>query len=212
MASDAGYGFVTTLEDLQSRQRVGKSVLNLPRNSRVLPPRPVGDGAEFLAAVSSLGRLLVFPLEQLPHLAKGKGSRLIGIPPAQAAARQQLLVAFACLASDQSLTLYCGQRHLTLKPADLANYAGARAQRGRQTAARIPARRPPGGFRSARPACFKRTYKGLRLLLAATGGVSTPFPRAGRADRLNHPTAEFSRRRSILLRGAKKPDGEPRQE
>ena len=130
MASDAGYGFITSLEDLQSRQRVGKSVLNLPRNSRVLPPMPLGEGADFLAAVSSLGRLLVFPLEQLPQLAKGKGSRLIAIPSAQAAAHQEVLVAFTCLSSDQSLTLYCGQRHLTLKPADLANYAGARAQRG----------------------------------------------------------------------------------
>ena len=130
MASDAGYGFITSLEDLQSRQRVGKSVLNLPRNSRVLPPMPLGEGADFLAAVSSLGRLLVFPLEQLPQLAKGKGSRLIAIPSAQAAARQEVLVAFTCLSSDQSLTLYCGQRHLTLKPADLANYTGSRAQRG----------------------------------------------------------------------------------
>ena len=130
MASDAGYGFITTLEDLQSRHRVGKSVLNLPRNSRVLPPRPLGDGVDFLAAVSSLGRMLVFPLEQLPQLAKGKGSRLIAIPTAQAAARQEVLVAFIGLSSDQSLTLYCGQRHLTLKPADIANYTGARAQRG----------------------------------------------------------------------------------
>ena len=130
MASDAGYGFIATFEDMQSRQRVGKSMLNLPLNSRVLPPRPLGDGADFLAAVSSLGRLLVFPLEQLPQLAKGKGSRLIAIPTAQAAARQEVLVAFTCLSSDQSLTLYCGQRHLTLKPADIANYTGARAQRG----------------------------------------------------------------------------------
>ena len=130
MASDAGYGFVTSLEDLQSRQRVGKSVLNLPRNSQVLPPRAVDDGVAFVAAVSSLGRLLVFPLEQLPQLARGKGSRLIAIPTAQAAARQDLLIAFTCLSGDQSLTLYCGQRHLTLKPADLANYAAARGQRG----------------------------------------------------------------------------------
>ena len=130
MASDAGYGFITTLENLQSRQRVGKSVLNLPPNSRVLPPGPLGDGVDFLAVVSSLGRLLVFPLEQLPQLAKGKGSRLIAIPSAQAAARQEVLVAFTCLSNEQSLTLYCGQRHLTLKPADIANYTGSRAQRG----------------------------------------------------------------------------------
>ena len=130
VASDAGYGFVTTLEDLQSRQRVGKSVLNLPCGSRVLPPRPLGDSADFVAAVSRQGRLLVFPLAQLPQLAKGKGSRLIAIPADQAAARQDALIAFTCLSSGQSLTLYCGQRHLTLKPADIAHYTGARGQRG----------------------------------------------------------------------------------
>ena len=143
MASDAGYGFVTTLEDLQSRQRVGKAVLTLPRNSRVLPPRacpvlssskddegPLGDDTDFVAAVTSQGRLLVFPLMQLPQLAKGKGSRLIAIPTAQAAARQDVLAAFTCLPSGQSLTLYCGQRHLTLKPADVAHYTAARGQRG----------------------------------------------------------------------------------
>ena len=143
VASDAGYGFVTTLEDLQSRQRIGKSVLSLPRNSRVLPPRacpvlssskddegPLGDDTDFIAAVTSQGRLLVFPLEQLPQLAKGKGSRLIAIPTAHAAARQDVVAAFTCLASGQSLTLYCGQRHFTLKPADIAHYAAARGQRG----------------------------------------------------------------------------------
>ena len=130
VASDAGYGFVTTLEDLQSRQRVGKAVLTLPRNGRVLPPRPLGDSADFIAAVSSQGRLLVFPLAQLPQLAKGKGSRLIAIPTAQAAARQDALATFTCLSSGQSLTLYCGQRHLTLKPADIAHYTGTRGQRG----------------------------------------------------------------------------------
>ncbi len=130
VASDAGYGFVTTLEDLQSRQRIGKSVLTLPRNSRVLPPKPLGDSADFVAAVTSQGRLLVFPLAQLPHLVKGKGARLIAIPATQAAARQDALVALTCLASGQSLTLYCGQRHLTLKPADIAHYTAARAQHG----------------------------------------------------------------------------------
>ena len=130
VASDAGYGFVTTLEDLQSRQRIGKAVLTLPRNSRVLPPKPLGDGTDFVAAVTSQGRLLVFPLEQLPQLAKGKGSRLVAIPTAQAAARQDALAAFTCLSSGQALTLYCGQRHLTLKPADIAHYTAARGQRG----------------------------------------------------------------------------------
>ena len=130
VASDAGYGFVTTLEDLQSRQRIGKAVLTLPRNSRVLPPRPLGDDTDFVAAVTRQGRLLVFPLAQLPQLAKGKGPRLIAIPTAQAAARQDALAAFTCLSSGRSLTLYCGQRHLTLKPADIAHYAAARGQRG----------------------------------------------------------------------------------
>ena len=40
MASDAGYGFIVKLEDLMTRNKNGKSVVNLPRESKLLPPVP----------------------------------------------------------------------------------------------------------------------------------------------------------------------------
>jgi len=85
-----------------------------------------------LAVTSNTGRLLVFPLQQLPHLAKGKGYKLIGLPTEQVATRQEYIVALTCVPADQPLVLACGQRRLTLKPADVIRYTGLRGQRGRK--------------------------------------------------------------------------------
>ena len=114
-----------------ARQRAGKVVLTLPEGARVLPPVAVRDiETAVLATTSSTGRLLLFPLQQLPHLTKGKGFKLMGIPAAHASARQDYVAALACLPLGQPLVLTCGQRHLTLKPADLVHYTGLRGQRG----------------------------------------------------------------------------------
>jgi topoisomerase-4 subunit A len=86
--------------------------------------------AAMLALASSAGRLLLFPLRQLPHLSKGKGFKLVGIPAEQASTRQDYVAALAYLQPGQPLVLSCGQRHLTLKPTDLLHYTGLRGQRG----------------------------------------------------------------------------------
>jgi topoisomerase-4 subunit A len=137
LASDAGYGFVVTLSDLYTRQRAGKVVLTLPSGSNVLPPTPVAnqDGsADMMAIVSNTGRLLVFPLTELPCLVKGKGYKLISLSPGKRTEGREAVVSLTCFQADQPLTLYCGQRHLTLKPDDVARYTGARGRRG----ARLP--------------------------------------------------------------------------
>jgi topoisomerase-4 subunit A len=137
LATDAGYGFVVTLSDLYTRQRAGKVVLTLTPGSKVLPPTPVSnhDGsADMIAIVSNTGRLLVFPLTELPCLAKGKGYKLISLSPGKRTEGRETVVALTCFQAGQPLTLYCGQRHLTLKPDDVARYTGARGRRG----ARLP--------------------------------------------------------------------------
>jgi topoisomerase-4 subunit A len=137
LATDAGYGFIVTLNDLYTRQRAGKVTLTLPPGSQVVAPIPVfhPDGPpDRVAVVSTAGRLLVFPLSELPHLAKGKGYKLIGLSTAAADGQGETVAAMACFRSDQPLTLHCGQRHLTLKPADTARYTGMRGRRG----ARLP--------------------------------------------------------------------------
>jgi topoisomerase IV subunit A len=122
-----------SLGDLYARQRAGKVVLTLPEGARVLPPVAVKDvEATVLATASSTGRLLLFSLQQLPRLTKGKGFKLMGIPAEQASARQDYVAALTCLQPGQPLVLTCGQRHLTLKPADLVHHTGLRGQRGKR--------------------------------------------------------------------------------
>jgi topoisomerase-4 subunit A len=137
LATDAGYGFVATLGDLTTRQRAGKVVLTVPKGSKALAPVPVpdpDDDSVLVAVVSNAGRLLIFPLTELPRLAKGKGHKLIGLTPSRSAEEREAVVGLTCFRADQPLTLHCGQRHLTLKPADVAHYAGTRGRRG----ARLP--------------------------------------------------------------------------
>lgn len=132
LASDAGYGFVATLADLVSKNKAGKALLSLPDGAKVLPPQLLaGDPAQtLLAAVSNDGRLLVFPVTELPQLARGKGNKIMNIPSARVKSREEFVVAVAVINPGQMLTLYSGKRHITLKSADLDHYRGERGRRG----------------------------------------------------------------------------------
>ncbi len=131
IASDAGYGFIAKLGDLHARNRAGKTLLTLPEGARVLMPVLVQDSAsDQVAALTNTGRLLVFPTSELPELSRGKGNKLLGIPTAKVAAREEFLVAVVVIPEGGNLVVYSGQRHLTLKPSDLGNYRGERGRRG----------------------------------------------------------------------------------
>lgn len=131
MASDAGYGFVTKLGDLFTKNKSGKAAISLPENSQVLPVQEVDSPEQgLLVAVSNEGRLLVFPLADLPVLSKGKGNKIINIPSARAKDREELLVALAVVGETDSLVVQSGKRTLTLKPDDLEHYRGERGRRG----------------------------------------------------------------------------------
>jgi topoisomerase-4 subunit A len=126
IASTAGYGFVVRLDDLATRNKAGKAALRVPAGATVVTATPVKENHDRLAAVSSDGRLLVFELDELPELSKGKGNKILGLPGKGAAH----MVAIAALAPDQSLKVRAGKREMTLKPKDLEHYLGARARRG----------------------------------------------------------------------------------
>jgi topoisomerase-4 subunit A len=131
IASDAGYGFIVKLEDLQTKNRSGKVVLKLPNNAKVLPPKLVGDiESQFIVAITNEGRMLIFPLAELPQLPRGKGNKIIGIPSARAAKREEYVTTIAVLNENSNLKIRSGKHELTLSPKDLANFHGERGQRG----------------------------------------------------------------------------------
>jgi topoisomerase IV subunit A len=131
IGSDAGYGFVTQLESLVGKNRAGKGVLSLPKGSKVVAPVPVNDPTQDeVVALTNEGRMLMFKVAELPELTKGKGNKIIGIPSARVADRQEFVVSYTVLGQGQSLVLYSGKRHLTLGMNDLEHYRGERGRRG----------------------------------------------------------------------------------
>jgi topoisomerase-4 subunit A len=131
LASDAGYGFVAKLGDLSSRNKAGKGVLSVPGGALVLPPVPVGDlKDDLVVAVSHDGHMLVFPVSELPQLARGKGVKIMGIATAKAATREEFIAALTVVPADKSLMVLAGQRHTVLKTKELEHYRGERGRRG----------------------------------------------------------------------------------
>ena len=115
------------------RTAAGKGALTLPKGSQVVQPAPVGDRDEGRlggSAVSNEGRLLVFPLADLPQMARGKGNKIIGIPPARVQAREEFVVAVQVLTENDTLVVHAGKRHHKLKFSDLEHYRGERGRRG----------------------------------------------------------------------------------
>jgi len=131
LASDRGYGFVVRLGELYAKNRAGKAVLTLPEGARAVEPASIVTlDTDRLAAVTTAGYLLVFPTRELPQLNKGKGNKIIGIPPRLAKAGDERLLGVLSIPEGEGLTLQAGKRTLTLKPADLDAYMGERARRG----------------------------------------------------------------------------------
>lgn len=133
VASDAGYGFITHLGEMASKNKAGKVVLNAPTGTEVMQPQFLPDApleALKIAVVSNEGRLLLFPLSELPQLNKGKGNKMIAIPSARAAGREEYVKAVVILGAEDQLKITSGKRTLTLKPADLDDYLAKRGSRG----------------------------------------------------------------------------------
>tara|TARA_B110000503_G_scaffold104677_1_gene156159 strand:+ start:20235 stop:22487 length:2253 start_codon:yes stop_codon:yes gene_type:complete len=131
LASDAGYGFVAKLGDLQSKNRAGKAVISLPKGGQVMQPTAIESVADTLvAAVSSEGRLLIFPLVDLPQMTRGKGNKIINIPSARVQAREEFVVGVQVFTARDTLVIYSGKRHQNFKLKDLEHYRGERGRRG----------------------------------------------------------------------------------
>ena len=129
MASDAGYGFICKFEDLIARNKAGKALISLPENAKVMEPKTLANATALVVAMTSAGRMLIFPVKDLPALSKGKGNKIVTIPAANAKERSELLVRLLLISDQASLEFHSGKRKIVLKPEDLQKF---RAERGRK--------------------------------------------------------------------------------
>ena len=129
MSSDAGYGFICKFEDLIARNKAGKALISLPENAKVMEPNTLANATALVVAMTSAGRMLIFPAKDLPALSKGKGNKIVTIPAENAKERSELLVKLLLISDQASLEFHSGKRKIVLKPEDLQKF---RAERGRK--------------------------------------------------------------------------------
>ena len=84
-----------------------------------------------VAVVTTAGRLLIFPLSELPQLNKGKGNKLIAIPKADWEANTESVSIVYCFQFGEALEIVAGKRSMLLRANIIADFCGKRAQRGR---------------------------------------------------------------------------------
>lgn len=130
LASSAGYGFRVRIEELFVKNKAGKALISLPDKSTVVKPASIANQGDLLAVATLQGRLLIFPVIDLPELAKGKGNKIIQIPTKDLSADKDRVIAMATIPANGQLVIVSGKRQLTLKTNDIAHYSGNRANRG----------------------------------------------------------------------------------
>ncbi len=133
LSTDAGYGFVATFSDLQTRNKAGKSLLSVPKGAKVLPPVKVRSfDDDWLVGITREGYMLVTALNEMPKLARGKGVKYINIPGPKLKQREEFVSHVDIVQDGEKLTVYSGKKHKTMKGEEVDEYAGERARRGRK--------------------------------------------------------------------------------
>jgi len=133
LASDVGYGFISNLGNLKSKTKSGKNAITLPSKSKVMKIVLVDDlESQYVAVATNRGRLLIFPITELPLLSKGKGNKLIQIPATDLTARKEIVTGLCALNETQKLRVYYGKRKTLYKPEDWIHFVSHRARRGKE--------------------------------------------------------------------------------
>ena len=128
----AGYGYISEFKNMTSNKKTGRAFMKLPEHAKMLKAIPIRDDHTHIAAVSNIGKLLIFKLEELPILGKGKGNKIINIPKDKLSAGEEFMAHAQVLADESSLMIEVGKRSVTLKPKDWHEYILSRAKRGKK--------------------------------------------------------------------------------
>ena len=76
LASSDGRGFVAAMADIIAETRKGKQVVNVRPGARLSVVRPIATDADSIAIVGENRKLLVFPLIEMPRMARGQGVQM----------------------------------------------------------------------------------------------------------------------------------------
>jgi topoisomerase-4 subunit A len=141
LASDAGYGFITDIANMVTKNTKGKAMLTVPNNCHPLPPVYVNNyETDLLAAITTEGHFLVVPVKVLPELPKGKGNKIIQIPPARIKKREEYLKLIDIIPEGATIKIHAGKQSVRFTPGIISSFIGERGRRGKKL---------PRGYRNA---------------------------------------------------------------
>ncbi|MGA9538447.1 MAG: DNA topoisomerase IV subunit A [Desulfobacterales bacterium] len=141
LASDAGYGFITNIANMVTKNTKGKAMLSVPKDCEPLPPQYVNNyETDFLAVITTEGRMLVIPVNVLPELPRGKGNKIIHIPPARFKKREEYVKLVEVIPEDATIKIHAGKQSVRLTPEIISSFIGERGRRGKKL---------PRGYRKA---------------------------------------------------------------
>ena len=132
IANSSGYGFLAKFEDMISNKKTGKAFMNVPQGADILPCEKITGDDKYIAAVTNFGKLLIFNLDELTVLAKGKGTKLINIPKKQFDEHKERLIIVKTFSEGSKLNIQRDNgntRVFTSK--ELEGFKLERAKRGR---------------------------------------------------------------------------------
>ena len=133
LANTAGYGFITALGSMSTRQRAGKQVMDLPAAAHALPAAFVSDPkAALIVAITSGGYILAVKAREMAELAKGKGTKIINIPRPKDGEQKEYLRHLVCIEPRGACVLTTGKGKKKLGYNDVLEYVNKRGTRGRK--------------------------------------------------------------------------------
>jgi topoisomerase IV subunit A len=141
LASDAGYGFITDIANMITKNTKGKAMLTVPRDSEPLPPIYLNNyESDYLAAITTAGHMLVIPVKVLPELPRGKGNKIIQIPPARLKKREEYVKLLEIIPEGATIKIHAGRQSVRFTPGNISDFIGDRGRRGKKL---------PRGYRNA---------------------------------------------------------------
>ena len=133
IGADNGYGYIIKFVDFLTHFKNGKAVVTLSGKDQPVDPLCIPEvNSDSVAAVTTGGRMLIFPVNQLPRLKKGKGNKIIHIPASgKGRNRAEKLKLLKILPLSSNLVIHSGKHRLRLTPGNQQDYTSTRGRRGK---------------------------------------------------------------------------------
>lgn len=133
MSTSHGYGFVCRFDDMLTRNKNGKALISISKGAKLLPAIAIKNlDEDAIASITSEGYIGVLDLKSVPHLAKGKGNKILGVPPKRLKAGEESVSYTVTLSEKQKLVVHSGKKYKSMTLKELDEYRIERGKRGRK--------------------------------------------------------------------------------